>query len=391
MYVQAPSNEAGVTQAHDTFVDSDIGWDYSSGDYTSEVPRSVVIAESVKSETLKGDRIHALPYRRTITRLMANKPYVYRTTSRHPVNGIVTNRSIHKRHLSNQRSIVGTFIPPRFEVLDDDAFAESSVKALNKLQQHKLQLGVDLLEARKTVNQLAGLARSTILTVGALRRGNLVGAYRHLRGRGISSRYLEGQYGIRPLMQTMEDSFKIAIERLNRPLLLYGKSTHKWKDEFSSSDGPVSSRITGKGGTKTFIAARVDTPWLAELNQLGLVNPLSIAWEVIPFSFVLDWFIPVGNVLEAITATYGLTLVDGYQTRFHDMSHQESYNSRSLDYRLDTGLRETTDDGFWWKQFKYVRRYPLPSFPSPRFYAKDNPFSTSHVLSALALLRDRHR
>jgi hypothetical protein len=46
-------------------------------------------------------------------------------------------------------------------------------------------------------------------------------------------------------------------------------------------------------------------PNLGLASRMGLVNPLSIAWEVVPFSFVVDWFLPVGNFLENLTSLAG--------------------------------------------------------------------------------------
>lgn len=39
---------------------------------------------------------------------------------------------------------------------------------------------------------------------------------------------------------------------------------------------------------------------LSAYRQIGLGNPASIVWERIPWSFVVDWFIPVGTYLELI-------------------------------------------------------------------------------------------
>jgi hypothetical protein len=33
-------------------------------------------------------------------------------------------------------------------------------------------------------------------------------------------------------------------------------------------------------------------------RSLGLTDPLSVVWEIIPYSFVVDWFLPVGTYLE---------------------------------------------------------------------------------------------
>jgi hypothetical protein len=52
--------------------------------------------------------------------------------------------------------------------------------------------------------------------------------------------------------------------------------------------------------------------WLA--NQLGLVNPAGVAFDAIPFSFVLDWFVNVQQFLEQFTSLWGLELSDQFVT-----------------------------------------------------------------------------
>lgn len=38
--------------------------------------------------------------------------------------------------------------------------------------------------------------------------------------------------------------------------------------------------------------------------RFGLVNPLEVAWELLPFSFVADWFLPIGGYLNAMDAPF---------------------------------------------------------------------------------------
>lgn len=47
---------------------------------------------------------------------------------------------------------------------------------------------------------------------------------------------------------------------------------------------------------------------LFKANQLGLINPATVAWEVVPFSFLVDWFLPVSRFLESQTDTLGLSI-----------------------------------------------------------------------------------
>jgi hypothetical protein len=51
-------------------------------------------------------------------------------------------------------------------------------------------------------------------------------------------------------------------------------------------------------------------------NQMGFVNPLSVAWEVVPWSFLVDWVVNVGDVINSLTDLVGLELEDVYITRF---------------------------------------------------------------------------
>jgi len=50
------------------------------------------------------------------------------------------------------------------------------------------------------------------------------------------------------------------------------------------------------------ILREVDVPQLA-----GLQDPASVAWELLPWSFVVDWFIPIGNWLECRGLASSLT------------------------------------------------------------------------------------
>lgn len=68
----------------------------------------------------------------------------------------------------------------------------------------------------------------------------------------------------------------------------------------------------------------VDNPnlWLA--GRLGLVNPASLAWELVPFSFVADWFVNVGDVIRSYTDTIGLRLLYPSRTEFRQVQHTET-------------------------------------------------------------------
>jgi len=78
------------------------------------------------------------------------------------------------------------------------------------------------------------------------------------------------------------------------------------------------TRVTQVGyvPTQTATAAAIKTHdrWLiARIEEkgsipqmLGLTNPEMVMWELLPYSFVADWFIPIGDWMEARALVQGL-------------------------------------------------------------------------------------
>lgn len=48
-------------------------------------------------------------------------------------------------------------------------------------------------------------------------------------------------------------------------------------------------------------------------QRMGLTNPFAVAWELVPFSFVVDWFTTVGSWISQWDETLGINLLNaGY-------------------------------------------------------------------------------
>lgn len=60
---------------------------------------------------------------------------------------------------------------------------------------------------------------------------------------------------------------------------------------------------------------RLTNPNLALAESLGLVNPAAIAWELVPFSFVIDRFVNVGDFLSSFTTEFGWEVESGTLSR----------------------------------------------------------------------------
>lgn len=263
-------------------------------------------------------------------------------------------------------------------------------KLASAVRAHDFHLGKFIGEGKETV----GLVVDTIHNVGGalvdLKRGNFQKAARRLgvnKGRSslnindISGRWLELQFGWKPLLQDVHEAMK-AYEKLTSgprvELIRVGTSR---KGVYNGSASP--SNWSGAGAYK--LSQRLIFELREEPSQqrlLGLEDPAGIAWELTPYSFVLDWFIPIGTYLEVLNIvpklrgrwvkTQARKLVcrgNGYDKWPSNLYYKNTW--ASFDY---THISRTVGSGF-----------SALNVPLPNFKPVSAALSSSHVKNALAL------
>lgn len=200
-------------------------------------------------------------------------------------------------------------------------------KLKEKIQGSDFNLGIFLAEGNETLHMIADTAHRIDKSIRALRHGNVAGAARTLlEGTGrkplrpyssmkdlsnrsekaFYSHWLELQYGWLPLLSDVESGAQfLAHKVLDLPVMRTSVSRRKeipiaWVYEYDSVPGEKKS-IASSGAKSHFrrltVYHKAQAPSLAQ--QLGLLDPLSVAWEKLPWSFVVDWFIPIGQWLNA--------------------------------------------------------------------------------------------
>ena len=78
----------------------------------------------------------------------------------------------------------------------------------------------------------------------------------------------------------------------------------------------ISVNVTQTDEVKVMIKAEIPNAAIGALASVGATNPLDIAWEMIPYSFVVDWFVTIGQSLRAVDAGSYLSFKEGSVTRF---------------------------------------------------------------------------
>lgn len=178
-------------------------------------------------------------------------------------------------------------------------------KLLGKVRGHKLNLAVNLAELRQTSNMVVGSLRTLTGAAWQLRRGNFLGAARalgltnkrktRLAADDISGRWLELQYGWLPLIGDTYEAVKAFRELTKKARSTTFRVREEKNRIFTKSSSVVSWDVKEMYSRGIQYEMYED---MSAVRSLGLTNPYSVAWEVIPFSFVADWFIPVGTYLE---------------------------------------------------------------------------------------------
>ncbi|UUW21298.1 MAG: maturation protein [Guiyang fiers-like virus 5] len=270
----------------------------------------------------------------------------------------------------------------RWELELDNLIAKAKTEALNKLRgNNSLQLGADLAEINKTLGMIAQPTISALQAYRSARHGRWGDVAKHLglskrdilTGKYPANKWLEYQYGWKPLFSSIYDGYNRLHQSPRAGILQARRSV---SDVFPINSVINGVRVVGEVelSARTIIVYKVANPTIDAIDGVGLLNPVSVAWELIPFSFVLDWFAPVGNVLSAATSTLGLECLGVVNT-----SRASGRAMSSVDGAKNPGSAS--------HELFRMSRSISQSFPPPEFYSNTRPFSTSHVLSALSLIR----
>lgn len=188
-------------------------------------------------------------------------------------------------------------------------------KLAAKVKAHGFNAAVFVSQGNKVIDQAVSTISALTRSLLCLKRGNVSCALKSLglspgqRKRrymqkkldsgDISGAWLAMQYGWLP---TLDDVFAAATAYAaltSKPRNNKYRVAVVRKVSFNSSQSPTLYTCKGERTRKKVLSYRL-TEQLSIPRTLGLVDPATVVWEVTPFSFVIDWFLPIGEYLEAL-------------------------------------------------------------------------------------------
>ena len=155
-------------------------------------------------------------------------------------------------------------------------------------------------------------------------------AIRHTPRKGwdreLASRILEFQYGVRPLVADIYGAMEALANarygpgRCGKPFkvqgVIRGGSMESGKAWTMNTPGylPVAGLTREYWEVKTILWFTPKNGLLKTASEVGMLNPLAVAWELLPFSCVVDWAWPAASWLNTLDAAIGLEFRGGTTT-----------------------------------------------------------------------------
>lgn len=285
---------------------------------------------------------------------------------------------------------------------------------INKAKSNQFNVPIFLAEGKKTSSMVIQTAKKLVDLLRALRRGDIAWFLDNLhftvRPKGnkrsreilrfnrhygqhafeaVGSTWLAWKYGWSPFMADLRNAVNTLMDTVEVPVRTEGrvKGSHTLEQTvtapFTVQVSPliVVTRTTfvqeSLRGTWRFAPNSVDLP-----SRFGLTNPLEIAWELIPLSFVADWFLPIGSYLSALDAPMRFIHVGG--TRGYRMRVEVT----DRDPKDPTGFYDRVSGATASGTYTSVRRLVMSAPPSVSLTADTfrSDLNVPQMLSSIALL-----
>ena len=238
-----------------------------------------------------------------------------------------------------------------------------------KIKDEKINLGATLAEYRQSVSMFGSAAKGianawrTFKGVKRLKRRSMC---------SITSAHLIHDYGVAPLLSDVYSTVEALRLRLERPIYrrFHIKQGSPWVNTASgeldigagtASDSSAKYYTRQKYGQYVTANIKFDP---TEISMFTFGNPADILWEITPFSFVVDWMIPIGDTLialDALKAVDEMDVVVSRKTRVDTKIYPRGLHSWGAEVGNNTS-------GFYNQQTHerlYFDHIPLPPVPKP--------------------------
>ena len=281
-------------------------------------------------------------------------------------------------------------------------------RCIDDIAGRKVNIAQFIVERQQVANLLIDTVTKLTKCIKALRRRKFQAALGHLGltshprrfSKNLADNWLALQYGWKPLLADVRGAAEhLARNHMERPLRIKSKiraqsvspafAQRVSSGNYGKADWIFSERITR---AQCILEFQVTNDFIRQGNELGLTDPLTLVWELVPYSFVVDWFMPIGNFLSSLNYDSGLTYMGGCHTTTSFQRQSLAPVNESIPFILGGHSYTSTVSGRpLIAEELLLDRVVMSSPPRPVLPSFKDPFSALHVANALALMRSAFR
>jgi hypothetical protein len=219
---------------------------------------------------------------------------------------------------------------------------EAITQAWANVDESEIQLLASVGELPETIRWIAAIFRRSISVIRLFNRKISVfqALYRAAKktskreyADGISALWLEYRYAFRPLVFEMKQAVDAAHKTIKKNSRATGRG-FKFVNDVSSSSYETSDQYgrskalwnrTSRTGTnyRAGVLYRIEDDLRSILASWGIDQPLETAWELMPFSFIIDWFFNIGDLIAMWTDNTGLLPLGSWVTEIRTLSYSD--------------------------------------------------------------------
>jgi hypothetical protein len=271
-----------------------------------------------------------------------------------------------------------------------DSMYNLALNRLNDKVRGSLDLSVALAEAGTTTRMI----KNTIKLLRHARKLKPPGGFGSTRD--VANGYLQYKYGWKPLLSDIfgvaDESIRIVQNKIQR--ISAGSKVREngpITQVYSSINGTPNVRVMRIRKETSFSGCRIGVilqipPSAFRLDRWMSMNPISIGWELIPYSFVVDWVYDIGSYLRNVETAllYNTVFYSGYVSEIQRVELEDFVANHD---EVVSGIRHMIPEAKGKLKHIVFSRRRLSAYPFPRKPTFNVDLSSSQLFSAAALLR----
>ena len=277
---------------------------------------------------------------------------------------------------------------PEAHSAEVSAYNQAYARFRGKLYKGNASLGVTLGSYRQSADMIRDRARKLANVSEEYHRlFNRSLAIRRGDTQSIASAHLEVIFGWQPLVQDIWAAANTVIQGADmtlEPVSGRGRAYYEARRQNWPWEPQDIAFESGTVKVSLSTLVRIENPnlWLAE--RAGILNPAAVAWDLVPWSFLVNMVTNIGSLVNSVTDFVGLSFDnESTTTTWYISGSQRKENAYPRDH-----------PGYGWASATYrqeIKGRTLGSFPRPSFEFKipEVNWSTAAMLASLAVQKVR--